>query len=379
MNEPAPARTGFPRTPSPAPHLSARALRPLALTGPRGDCRWPPNRAPVAAVGSSAGLPEEAGGVRDGGGDPGEPRLSRRADRQAPEPPGSRTDDRSAPSRPVSHGLSPRPAAPLSRDRRCGGVSWPGASRDPLAGVRAARGCGCRRGMEQWRGNAVGAGPGPAARSGVRRRARAGPPRALSGWRRAPASPGGRPRWAWREGRQRPGPARRYRWGLPAAASLRGCDRPWRQQRGCSAAALPGFRARSEAAAVGLLSCGGRRESALWEPAPVAAGAAVACPGYGKCHLIPVIQISGSGESKASSPTPCVSPRLPLRKAWELSPLWNLPGCSSGFRAVATSVYEPWMQWRPDARRRKRPLRVSLKKKTSWGLSAGYWEMSKSH
>jgi len=59
----------------------------------------------------------------------------------------------------------PRPGAPPSRDRRCGGVSWPGASRDPLAGVRAARGCGCRRGMEQWRVK----GPGP---PGGRRRKR---------------------------------------------------------------------------------------------------------------------------------------------------------------------------------------------------------------
>lgn len=40
----------------------------------------------------------------------------------------------------------------------------------------------------------------------------------------------------------------------------------------------------------------------------MAAGAAGACPGYRDGLLIPVIQISGSGESKASSPRPVCQP-----------------------------------------------------------------------
>lgn len=53
----------------------------------------------------------------------------------------------------------------------------------------------------------------------------------------------------------------------------------------------------------------------------MAAGAAGACPGYRDGPLIPVIQISGSGESKASSPRPVcqpASPRSPLHGACEL-------------------------------------------------------------
>lgn len=127
---------------------------------------------------------------------------------------------------PLRHTSFPRPAAPPPRDRRCGGVSWPRASRDPLAVVRAARGCGCRRGMEQWRvndgGSRGGARARAAERSGGREEGGPGP------WRDAPRAASGALRPPPAAGRAGPGVkgsvgrARRYRGGPPAAASLRG-------------------------------------------------------------------------------------------------------------------------------------------------------------